>query len=150
VAGNRWTELFRSLPPPARLATVGALAVLGSMLMPWYGIQFGPGLSQTGFDSLGLGQLAVVLTCGAVLYLVIRCAAGYRPPRPLSEGGLLAVAGVWAALLVAYLMIDRPDEIAGHTHIHLRYGIFVAMGGAVAMLVGGLRLRRDKTAAPSN
>jgi len=150
VDGNRWTELFRSLPPPARLATVGAIAVLGSMLLPWYGIQFGPGLSQTGFDSLGLGELALVLTCGAALYLVVRFAAGYRPPRPLSEGGLLALAGLWAGLLVAYLMIDRPDEIAGHTHIHLRYGIFVAMGGSVAMLVGGLRLRRHEPLAPSN
>jgi hypothetical protein len=150
VDDSRWTELFRSLPPPARLATVGAIAALGSMLLPWYGIQFGPGLSQTGFDSLGLGELALALTCGAALYLVVRCAAGYLPPRPLSEGGLLALAGVWAALLVAYLMIDRPDEIAGHAHIHLRYGIFVAMGGSVAMLVGGLRLRRHEPYAPSN
>ena len=148
MGGNRWTELFRSLEPPARLAATGAMLVPGSMLFPWYGIQFGPGLSQTGFDSFGLGELALVLTAGAALLLIARGAAGYRPPRPLSEGALLAVAGAWAALLVTYLIIDRPDEISGHTHIHLRYGIFVAMGGAVAMIVGGLRLRRDRIAAP--
>jgi hypothetical protein len=127
---------------------VGALAVLGSMLFPWYGIQFGPGLSQTGFDSFGLGQLALVLTVTATLYLIFRCATGYDPPRPLSEGGLLAVAGGWTALLVGYLMLDRPDEISGHMHIHLRYGIFVALGGAAAVTVGGLRLRRAEVAAP--
>jgi hypothetical protein len=148
VGGNRWTELFRSLEPPARLAATGALLVLVSMLFPWYGIQFGPGLSQTGFDSFGLGELALVLTAGAALLLIARCGAGYRPPRPLSEGALLALAGAWAALLIVYLIIDRPDEISGHTHIHLRYGIFVAMGGAVAMIVGGLRLRRARIAAP--
>ncbi len=141
---SRWTELFRSLPPPARLATVGAIAIPGSMLFPWYGIQFGPGLSQTGFDSFGLGELALLLTAGAALFLIGRCATGYVLPRPLSQGALLALAGLWAALVVAYLMLDRPDEIAGHVHIHLRYGIFVAMGGAVAMVVGGLRLRRDE------
>ena len=146
--GNRWTELFRSLEPPARLAAIGALLVPGSMLFPWYGIQFGPGLSQTGFDSFGLGELALVLTAGAALILIARSGAGYRPPRPLSEGALLTLAGAWALLLILYLIIDRPNEISGHTHIHLRYGIFVATGGAVAMIVGGLRLRRDRIAAP--
>jgi hypothetical protein len=142
VDGNRWTELFRSLPPPARLAAVGALAVPGSMLFPWYGIQFGPGLSQTGFDSFGLGQLALLLTVAAAILLLVRCGRGWNPPRPLRQGALLAVAGGWAGVLIGYLMIDRPDEIAGHTNIHLRYGIFTAMGGAIALLIGGLRLRR--------
>jgi hypothetical protein len=147
VGGSRWIELFRSLPPPARMAATGALLVGGSMLFPWYGIQFGPGPSQTGFDSFGLGQLALLLTVGAALYLIVRCATGYELPRPLREGSLLAAAGAWTSALVAYLMIDRPDEIAGHTDIHLRYGIFVALGGALALFVGGLRLRRNERAA---
>ena len=74
MSHRRWTELFRSLPPPARLAALGALAVPGSMLFPWYGIEFSSGLSQTGFDSFGLGQLALLLTVGAALYLIVRCA----------------------------------------------------------------------------
>ena len=147
VAGSRWLELFRSLPPPARLAASGALVVAGSMLFPWYGIQFGPGPSQTGLDSFGVGQIALLLTVGAALYLIVRCGTGYELPRPLSEGGLLAAAGAWASALVAYLMIDRPESIAGHTDIHLRYGIFVALGGALALFVGGLRLRRKERAA---
>jgi hypothetical protein len=147
VGGSRWIELFRSLPPPARLAASGALVVAGSMLFPWYGITFGPGPAQTGLDSFGLGQIALLLTVGAALYLIGRCATGYELPRPLNQGALLAVAGAWAAVLVAYLMIDRPDTIAGHTDIHLRYGIFVALGGALALLVGGLRLRRNERAA---
>jgi hypothetical protein len=142
VDGNRWIELFRSLPPPARLSAVGALAVPGSMLFPWYGIQFGPGLSQTGFDSFGLGQLALLLTVAAAILLLARRARGWEPPRPLRAGTLLAAAGGWAAILVGYLMIDRPDEISGYTHIHLRYGIFTALGAAIALGVGGLRLRR--------
>ena len=141
------SELFRSLPPPARLAALGALAVPGSMLFPWYGIEFSSGLSQTGFDSFGLGQLALLLTVGAALYLIARCAGGYELPRPLREGSLLAVAGGWAAVLVGYLMLDKPDEISGFTDIHLRYGIFVALGGSLALLLGGLRLRRDEIVA---
>jgi hypothetical protein len=112
------------------------------MLFPWYGIEFGPGLSKTGFDSFGLGQLALLLTVGAVLYLIARCASGYELPRPLREGSLLALAGGWSAVLVGYLMLDKPDSIS-----HLRYGIFVALGGSLALLLGGLRLRRDEIVA---
>ena len=140
------SELFRSLPPPARLAALGALAVPGSMLFPWYGIEFSSGLSQTGLDSFGLGQLALLLTVGAALYLIARCAGEYELPRPLREGSLLAVAGGWSAVLVCYLMLDKP-EIPGHPTIHLRYGIFVALGGSLALLLGGLRLRRDEIVA---
>jgi len=145
------SELFRSLPAPAKLAALGALAVPGSMLFPWYGIQFGPGLSQTGLDSFGLGQLALLITVGAAVYLIARCASGYELPRPLREGSLLALAGAWSAVLVGYLMLDRPDTISIHTNIytdiHLRYGIFVALGGSLALLLGGLRLRRDEIVA---
>jgi hypothetical protein len=144
LSQRRWTELFGSLQPAARLAALGALAVPGSMLFPWYGIQFGPGLSQTGLDSFSLGQLALLLTVAAALYLIVRCASGYELPRPLREGSLLAVAGGWSAILVGYLMLDRPDSISVYTDIHLRYGIFVALGGSLALLLGGLRLRRDE------
>jgi hypothetical protein len=144
---NRWTELFRSLPPPAQLAAVGALAIPGSMLFPWYGVEFSSGLSHTGFDSFGLGQLALLITVAAAVYLIVRCASGYELPRPLRQGSLLAVAGAWSAVLVGYLMLDKPDQISGFTDIHLRYGIFVALGASIAMLVGGLRLRRDEIVA---
>lgn len=147
VAADRWAELYRSLRPPARLAALGALAILASLLLPWYGLRLTGGLAKTGIDSFGVGQLALVLTVGAALYLIVRCAGDYRLPRPLHEGTLLAVAGAWAALLVGYLMLDRPDGIAGFTELRLRYGIFVALGGAVALFVGGLRLRRQELRA---
>jgi len=140
-------ERFRSLPPPARLAAIGALVVAGSMLFPWYGVEFSSGLSHTGLDSFGLGQLALLITVGAALYLIARCATEYELPRPLREGSLLAAAGAWSAALVGYLMLDKPDGISGFTDIHLRYGIFVALGGSLALLLGGLRLRRDEIVA---
>lgn len=141
MMSGRWTEIFGSLAPAARLATVGALAIPVSMLLPWYGIPLTGGLAKSGFDSFGMGQLALLLTVAATLYLIVRCLRGYVPPRPLSEGGLVAAGGVWCALLVGYLMLDRPDRIAHFTEIKLRYGIFIALGGAVTMIVGGLRLR---------
>jgi hypothetical protein len=146
VAAGRWTELFRSLAPSARLATVGALAIPVSLLLPWYGVEFSGGLSKTGLDSFGFGQVALMITVGAVLYLIARSARGYRLPRPLRQGSLIAAGGIWAAVLVGYLMLDRPSVLED-SDIRLRYGIFVALGGAVAMFAGGLRLRREELAA---
>jgi membrane associated rhomboid family serine protease len=56
---------------------------------------------------------------------------------------ILAVAGGWAAMLVAYLLVDRPEQLDGSTDVGLGLGGFVALGGAVVLIVGGLRVRRD-------
>jgi hypothetical protein len=133
---------LRSLGTAERIAAIGALVVLASMLLPWYGLRFLSSLSQTGLDAFGFAQAGLALTAGAALTLIARSALGYRLPRPLSEGGLLIAAGVWAAVLIGYAMIDRPDDFAP-LEISLRYGIFVALAGAVGVIVGGLRLRRE-------
>jgi hypothetical protein len=40
------------------------------------------------------------------------------------------------------MAVDRPESLTLPGDVELRYGIFVALGGAVTMLVAGLRLRR--------
>ena len=126
-----------------RLAGLGAILCLASLLFPWYGIELElfQGFSQTGLESFSFAHAALAVTAAAALMLIFRCARGYRPPRPLSEGGLLAAAGLWAALIVGYLAIDRPEEIAGFGHVRLRYGLVVALAGAGALFVAGMRLR---------
>ena len=133
---------LRSLRGAERLAAIGAAAVPVSLLLPWYGYRFLGGLSQTGLDAFGFGQAAVLVTVAATLFLIVRCARGYRPPRPLSEGVLLIAAGAWMAVLLGYLMLDRPDQFEP-LEARLRYGIFVGLGGSLAVVVGGMRLRRE-------
>lgn len=127
------------------MAALGAVALPGSLLFPWYGFKLGSPLSSTGFESFGFGHAALVLIALAALWVVAAPHLDRPIPRPLERGTLLVVAGAWALALIAYLMADRPDLLAGIATIggvRLRYGIFVAAAGAGAIIAGGLRLRR--------
>jgi hypothetical protein len=133
---------FRALGAGQRLTAIGALVVMGSLVLPWYGLKVIPDLAQTGLDAFGWGQTALVLTAIAALVLISRCARGHDLPRPLAEGPLLVAAGVWSVLLVGYLMIDRPNAF-DPLKVTLDYGIYVTMGGAVTMVLGGVRVWRE-------
>ncbi|MGH2963742.1 MAG: hypothetical protein ACRDL3_16340 [Solirubrobacterales bacterium] len=138
------TELSR-LAAHDRLAIAGAAIVLVSLFLPWYGIALGGGLVKTAIGSFGLIEAALVLTVGAAAALIMICSRGYSLPRPLHEGTLLVAAGAWAAALIGYRMLERPEfEFAGITRPGLRYGIFVAAIGAALLIVGGLRKRREE------
>jgi hypothetical protein len=137
-------ELFARLYPSERLAALGALAIPVTLGLPWYGIPIS-NLAQTGGSSFGWAHAALLLTAGAVLFLLWRVARGYELPRPLTVGGLLAVAGTWATLLVIYLMVERPDELAGYGRVNLRYGILIAAAASLAILVGARHPRRRGT-----
>jgi membrane associated rhomboid family serine protease len=148
VVASRSTERSVAAPSPAgRIVYAGAIAVLASLLLPWYGIPFSHGLSVTGLDSFGFAHVALLITVGAAVLLVARETAGRTLPRPLGSAELVIAAGAWAALLTAYLIVDRPDELAGSTEIGVRMGIFVALGGCAAIVVGGIRMRVEADAA---
>jgi hypothetical protein len=137
--------LLRSLTAHERLAVAGAALVVVSLFLPWYGVTLAGGLVKTAAGTFGLIEAALLLTVGAAALLVLICSRGYSLPRPLHEGTLLVAAGGWAALLIGYRMLDRPEfELAGVTRAGLRYGIFVALVGATLLVVGGLRKRREE------
>ena len=137
------THPRRSLTPAERLACIGAAVALGSMLLPWYGIPLTGGLSVSGFNAFGFAAAALLVAVGAVVVIVMREAAGKPPGRPLRSADLVMLAGIWAALVAVYLMFDRPDELAGSTQISLRIGPFVALGGCIAIVVAGMRMRAN-------
>jgi len=138
-------ELFARLSGGERTAALGAAAMPVSLLFPWYGFKLGSPISSTAVDSFNFAHAALLLTAGAVFFLLMR--AGVRPlPRPLSVGGLLIAAGVWSVVILAYLFADPPDElvdIATIGGVRIRYGAFVAAGGAAAMVIGGMRARAE-------
>jgi hypothetical protein len=138
-----------------RLAVAGGAITIASLLLPWYRIPEATRFEKSGIGSFDFGEAALLLTVGAALALVIGAWRGHRPPLPMHEGTLVAVAGLWSALLITFLMIDRPQETIFEfpTDYGLRYGIFVALAGALTLAFAGLRvrrleLRREGAAAP--
>jgi hypothetical protein len=141
VAANASTE---SRLRAERLAVAGGAVSLASLLLPWYRIPEANRFEKSGLGSFDFGEAALLLTVGSALALVIGAWRGHRPPLPMHEGTLVAIAGLWSATLIAYLMIDRPQETIFDfpTEYGLRYGIFVALGGALMLAFAGLRIRR--------
>ena len=150
MAGSPSTDhRRRPLSPAERIVGAGAIAVCASLLFPWYGLAFSRGLSVTGLDRFGFAHAALLITVGAAVFLVAREGSGRTLPRPLRAAELVAVAGTWAALLCFFLIADRPDELGGRAEVQLRYGICVALGGCLAIVVGGLRMRTERSAEAS-
>jgi hypothetical protein len=158
VAAARWTELpqragrelvrdLRGLRGPERIAVLGVALIAASLVLPWYDAGVGD-LVQTGLGAFTFAEAAILLTCVATVFLSLKVGGGYAPPRPLTEWGLFAAAGIWIALIVIYRMLDRPEleielPIADlEREYGLGWGIFVALGGAGTIVAAGLRSRR--------
>jgi hypothetical protein len=135
--------VLRRLNADQRLAVAGVAAIAASLPLPWWRAPGHRDLVVTGLGDFGFAEGALVLTATMVVLLVLRVGAGHAPPRPLREWALLLTAGVWAAVIVAYRMFDRPEFTLGGADepYDLGYGIVLALGGAALIAAAGLRLR---------
>lgn len=141
---HRLGRSVRRMGPNERLAGIGILVVAGSLLLPWYGAPIASDLVKTGMGAFSFATAAMLLTIGAALFLLLEVGDGYRPPRPLTVGSLLVAAGVWTSLIIVYQMVVRPEfSFAGliNDNYDVRYGMFVALGGAAALILAGVRRR---------
>jgi hypothetical protein len=142
-AAPGWLRAVGGLRPSERLAALGALGCAASTLLPWYRAPV-DNLGKSAWGSFGFALLALLITLAAALALLLQSGRGRRPPTPLHEGTLLALAGIWSGVIIAYLMLDRPTFTLEdfHQEYDLAYGVFVALAGAAVLTVAGLRIRR--------
>ncbi|HSD23793.1 MAG TPA: hypothetical protein VLB79_05630 [Solirubrobacterales bacterium] len=130
---------------------IGAAVMVGSLALPWYQSPISNDLVLTGIGAFGWSEAALVLIATATVVLALKGGGGYVPPRPLREWGLFVAAGIWAAVIVLYRIADRPRfTLAGHDEpYNLHYAIFVALAGAVLIVIAGLRMRpRERAKRP--
>jgi hypothetical protein len=148
TVGRKLIRDLRGLGGNERIAVIGCAVMVGSLLLPWYQSPISNDLVFTGIGAFGWAEGALVLIAAATTFLAMQCGGGYVPPRPLREWALFVVAGCWAALIVLYRMVDRPRfTLSGHDQPYdLHYAIFVALAGAVIIVMAGLRMRPSEKA----
>ena len=130
---------------------IGAAVMVFSLLLPWYQSPISNNLVLTGISAFGWAEGTLLLIAAATTFLAVQGGGGYVPPRPLREWALFVTAGAWAAAVVVYRMFDRPPFTLGGRHepYDLHYAIFVALAGALIIVVAGLRMRpREKAKRP--
>jgi hypothetical protein len=147
----------RALDAGRLLIGLGALALLISLFLDWYGAdRFG---SATAWRSFELVDLLLAALAIAAIYAVIEgIAAPPRAPRP--PGALLWFAGPLALILILASIIDEPPLVAGIDPT-LEVGAWIALAAALVMTIGaalstlrisvvvGARERREARADPA-
>lgn len=117
------------------LATgLGALLLLISLFLDWYGLRGGDG-GITAWDSFELldALLAALALAGLYAVAVAVSASGSWPSLPPAVGRL---AGPAALILVVVTLIDDPPLLALAPAHELKLGIWLALVGALLMTLG--------------
>ncbi|HEX6583780.1 MAG TPA: hypothetical protein VF056_09255 [Thermoleophilaceae bacterium] len=134
------------------IAGVGAVVLLISLFLPWYGVSvdvagFSASESGSGWEVLGSIDILLFLISVAAIAVVAAKAAGALPadiPAPVVLLGL----GALAVLLVIYRIIDIPTEgdVPDQVDLSRKVGIFIALLGAAAVAYGGWRTNAETPA----
>ncbi|MEX0993401.1 MAG: hypothetical protein WDZ37_05325 [Solirubrobacterales bacterium] len=144
-------DAIAALDVEQRMAGAAAAGLVLSMFAPWWQRPGKLGLSNSGVSQFTFCELALVLVAVAVLLLLYRRAEGREFHLPLSDGTLAALAGVWCCFLLVYRVFDPPSLFidGAETGYDPRWGIFLALGFAVLLIVAGVRGRRRYHAGES-
>jgi hypothetical protein len=149
------------------LAGVGAAALLVTLFLPWFDVEFhfktpvGDGIinmlnstTDTGATSAwdGLGRLALVVALAAVAcgaWLVIATVLGRPIAQLVAAAVLTATTATFAVVVLAVRVLvfqPGPDDI-----VVLRYGAYLGLLAALLLAVGGWwAIADERTDAPES
>ncbi|HEV7919072.1 MAG TPA: hypothetical protein VGO97_05790 [Solirubrobacterales bacterium] len=128
------------------VSAVGGILLIVSLFLSWYGFdlgtntQFNIDTSISGWDALGPGDLLLLVAGLIALAPFVLDATGLEIELPVEPSVLALGAGVIATLEVLLRIIDKPGpdvSVPGDFGLSLKYGIFIALIGAVAAAAGG-------------
>jgi hypothetical protein len=151
---------WRALTPDQRLAAGAAIALLLSMLLPWYQ-ETGNALvnnrlvrlddSKNAFQVYSFVEAAIFVVSAGVIALLY--ARGQRKAfhLPGGDGSVIMAAGLWVMFLIFYRQLDRPNgrsEGPINTSVGVAWGIFVAFLLGALLAYAGYRIRAAHTPEP--
>jgi hypothetical protein len=150
---TRLTSAWRAMTPEQRPAVVASLALLITMLFPWYGLQSLNRRTGTisshnisAFGDVSFVEAAVFLVALGVVVMVLARAEGREFHMPGGDGTIVTIAGCWAGLLIFYRVFDRP---AGHGYpVGIEWGFFLAFVAAGCLAYAGWRMRAAERPEP--
>jgi hypothetical protein len=118
------------------IAGISGLVLLAALFLPWYSDDAG---SRTGWQSLGALDVVLALVALSALAIPVVTALERVPAVPLAHESLTTLAGMVALLLVLIRVLNMPDWASGR-----EWGLWVALAGALGIVVGGLLAMRDE------
>ena len=147
-AAARIGRAWRALDGEQRTAAIAALALIGTMFLPWYEKSaVGPKGQEfindriSAFGAVSFVEAAVFLVAAGVLLLLFQRAEGKGFHLPGGDGTVVFAAGIWAALLIFYRVFDTPNISGRGVTIGVTWGFFGAFVAAGFLAYAGARMR---------
>jgi multisubunit Na+/H+ antiporter MnhB subunit len=151
--GRNW----RALSSEERLAGIAALALLLSMLLPWYRESetlVVKGQAEKVVDSLNAFEVysfieaAIFVVAIGVLVLLWARAERKAFHLPGGDGTVVMGAGIWVMFLIFYRQFDRPDRSGVNADVSVNWGIFIAFLIGALLAYAGYRIRAAHVPEP--
>jgi hypothetical protein len=151
--GRNW----RALSSEQRLATVAALALLLSMLLPWYresetlvvkGQAEKVVTSLNAFSVYSFVEAAIFVVAVGVLVLMWTRAERKAFHLPGGDGTVVMGAGLWVMFLIFYRQFDRPNRSGVNADVSVNWGIFIAFLIGALLAYAGYRIRAAHVPEP--
>jgi hypothetical protein len=118
------------------LALAGATCVVVSLFLPWYENAFG---KLSAWDTFGPALALLIAAAAAALGLVVSTITERSTALPVAAAVWSTLLGFVAVIAAVVRVLERPEHATS-----LCAGAWLALAGAILMLVGSWQSLRDE------
>jgi hypothetical protein len=118
------------------LALAGAICVVVSLFEPWYESSLG---KLSAWDTFGPSLVLLIAAAAAALGLVISTMTERSTALPVAAAVWSTLFGIVAVIAALVRVLERPEHATS-----LCAGAWLALAGAILMLVGSWQSLRDE------
>jgi hypothetical protein len=118
------------------VAAASGVALLVSLLLPWYGAD---GESVSAWEALAALDILLAFVAASGVLLALVTATQRVPALSIALSGLVTLAGLIGVVLVLIRILDVPDGVGGR-----EWALWLALASAVGIVIGGMLSMRDE------